>query len=344
MSKDYYKILGVDKDATQEDIKKSYRKLAVKYHPDKNNGDSAFEEKFKEVAEAYDVLSNPDKKDQYDRYGSVGDNPFSGGGVPFEDLFSQFGDIFGSFTNRRNKQRRGSDLRVTVSVNLHDIIFGVNKKIKYTRHVKCDTCDGKGGDEIITCTPCQGSGHRSYTQNTPFGSIRQTAVCTHCQGTGKTVKNPCKTCSGQGTKVHQETVSIDIPKGAVNGNYMSMPQYGNYVRDGIPGDLQIIIEEIPDPKFKREDFNLIYDETISVIDAILGLEKNLKTPHNTDIRFNISPGTTHGKLLRIPGKGIPDLHGNSGDLFIRMNLKVPTSITNEEKTILEKLKKSKSFN
>lgn len=350
MSKDYYKILEVDRNASQDDIKKSYRKLAIKYHPDKNNGDKAAEEKFKEVSEAYDILSNEEKKSQYDRFGSVGGNP-GGGGNPFnmDDLFSQFGDIFGNGFGRRNgapQQRRGSDLRVKVNVTLNDIIFGATKKIKYSRHDKCNVCDAKGGEELTTCLPCQGSGHRSVVQNTPFGTIRQSAVCNHCNGSGKSVKNPCKSCSGVGTQVKQETVDIEIPKGAVNGSFMSMPQYGNWTRGGVPGDLQIVVEEIPDPIFKREELNLIYDENVSVIDAILGTEKTLKIPHGTEIKFTIAPGTTHGKLLRVAGKGIPDVHfsGHTGDLFIRVNLKVPKTFTNEEKELLQHLKKSPNFN
>jgi molecular chaperone DnaJ len=346
MSKDYYKILEVDKSASQEEIKKAYRKLALKYHPDKNQGNSEAEEKFKEVSDAYSILSDENKKSQYDRFGSVGGNN-SGGGNPFnmDDIFSQFGDIFGRRSNGP-QQRRGSDLRVKVNVTLNDIIFGCTKKIKYTRHDKCNTCDGKGGEELTTCLPCQGTGHRSVVQNTPFGTIRQSAVCNHCSGSGKSVKSPCKSCSGVGTQVKQETVDIEIPKGAVNGSFMSMPQYGNCIRGGVPGDLQIVVEEIPDPLFKREELNLIYDENVSIVDAILGTEKTLKIPHGSEIKFSITPGTTHGKLLRIGGKGIPDVHfqGHTGDLFIRVNLKVPKSVSTEEKEILQHLKKSPNFN
>jgi len=346
MSKDYYKVLEVDKNATAEEIKKSYRKLALKHHPDKNQNNKESEEKFKEISEAYDVLSDDTKKSQYDRTGSVGSNSnFGGGGNPFDDIFSQFGDIFGQQRRSGPQQKRGSDLRVKVNITLKDIIFGSTKKIKYSRHCKCQPCDGKGGDELVTCLPCQGQGHRSFVQNTPFGTMRQSAVCSHCNGSGKTVKNPCKSCSGQGVSVKQETIDIDIPKGAVGGNFMSMPQYGNHIRGGVPGDLQIVIEENPDPLFKREDLNLIYDEKVSVIDAILGVENKLNIPHGSEVKYKIVPGTTHGKLLRITGKGIPDAHygGHSGDLFIRINLTVPSNITDEEKEILQNLKKSPNF-
>lgn len=342
MSKDYYKILELDKGASQDEIKKSYRRLSKQYHPDKTGGDKTAEEKFKEVSEAYEILSNEEKKSQYDRFGSV-DGNFSQSGNPFEDLF---GDLFGF--NRRNsgpQQRRGSDLRVKVSVTLKEILFGANKKIKYNRHDKCTQCDGKGGQELTTCSPCQGTGHRGIVQNTPFGQIRQSVVCNHCNGAGKSVKNPCKTCSGSGTYIKVETVQIDIPRGAVGGTYMTMPQYGNWVRGGVPGDLQIVIDEIPDPNFKREETNLIYDQNISVVDAILGVEKNLKLPNDTEIKYTIEPGTTHGRLLRVPGKGIPDPHfGGWGDLIIRINLQVPKKISEEEKSLLEHLRKSPNFN
>jgi molecular chaperone DnaJ len=346
MNKDYYKILEVERNATPEEIKKSYRKLALKYHPDKNQDDKSAEDKFKEISEAYDVLSNDDKKSQYDRFGSVGNNP-NNAGFNVEDIFSQFGDLFGGFGGQQQRRgpKKGSDLRVKVNISLHDIIFGGTKKIKYSRHAKCNACDGKGGEDVTTCTACQGQGHRSYTQNTPFGTIRQSAVCSACSGSGKVVKNPCKSCQGQGTSVKQETVDIDIPKGAVNGNFMTMPQFGNYIRDGVPGDLQIVIEETPDPLFKREELNLVYDEKVSFVDAILGSERKLKIPHGGEIKYSITPGSTHGKILRIAGKGIPDAHykGHFGDLYVRINLTVPTNITEDEKFILQNLKNSPNF-
>lgn len=346
MNKDYYKILEVDKGASQEDIKKSYRKLALKYHPDKNPDNPESEAKFKEVAEAYDILSNDEKKSQYDRFGSVGNN--SGGGSPFDvnDIFSQFGDIFGFGGNRRNspQQRRGSDLRVKVNVDLKDIIFGCEKKLKYTRYVHCKTCDGKGGQDVTTCLPCQGTGHRSFVQNTQFGTIRQSAVCSHCSGEGKVIKDPCKSCKGTGVSPKEETVTIQVPKGSIGGSFFTMPQYGSFVRGGVAGDLQIVVDETQDSKFRREDTNLIYDKEISVIDAILGTNMNIKLPHGDDIKFDIVPGSTHGKLLRIPGKGIPDLHyGQWGDLFIRLSVKIPNKVSDSEKDLLNKLKKSENF-
>ena len=347
MAKDYYKILGVDKGASDEEIKKAYKKLAIKHHPDKNQGSKESEEQFKEVAEAFDVLSDGNKKSQYDRFGSVGNNGNSGGN-PFnmDDIFSQFGDIFGNGfgQQRRQQQRKGSDLRIKVTVDLKDIIFGSTKKLKYSRHIKCSVCDGKGGSDVVSCAPCNGTGQRSVVQNTPFGTIRQVAVCSHCNGEGKTIKNPCKSCSGQGTSIKQETVDVEIPKGAIGGSYMTMPQYGNYIRDGIPGDLQIVIEEIPDRNFKREDTNLIYEDKISVIEAILGLERKIQTPHGVDVKYKIEPGTSHGTFIRIAGKGIPDIHfKNMGDLHIKVLIKIPSNVTSEEREILNKLKQNNNF-
>jgi molecular chaperone DnaJ len=345
MSKDYYKILEIDKSASTDEIKKAYKKLALKYHPDKNDGSKESEEKFKEISEAYTILSDTDKKSQYDRFGSV--NGQSDGAYNFnmEDIFSQFGDIFGNRRSRQPQQRKGSDLRVKVGLTLSEVIKGVSKKIKYNRQVKCNTCDGKGGEDITTCLPCNGSGYRTYIQNTPFGSIRQTAVCSHCNGSGKTIKNPCKTCHGSGSNSKEEIVDIDIPAGAIDGSFLSMPQYGNHIRDGVPGDLQIVVSEIPDPQFRREDVNLIYEDHISIIDAIIGAEKKIKIPHGVEVKYKIDPGSNHGKLLRIVGKGIPDIHyrGHNGDLFIRLNVKIPNKVTEKEKEILEHLKSSPNF-
>lgn len=345
MAKDYYKILGVENKASSDEIKKAYRKLALKYHPDKNSDPDA-ESKFKEFSEAYEVLSNDEKRSHYDRFGSdgpsMGNNGF--GGINMEDIFSSFGDIFGNGGRREQRQKKGSDLRIKVSITLHDIIFGVNKKLKYNRNVQCSGCSGTGGEDLTNCHSCQGSGQKVFVQNTPFGSFKQVTACNSCGGEGKVIKNPCKSCHGKGVVAKEETVDVEIPKGAVNGNFMAMPQFGNWVRGGIAGDLQIIIDEVIDPIFKREELNLIYDDNISIIDAILGTEKKLSIPHGSEIKYIITPGTTHGKLLRISGKGIPDAHfGSYGDLYIRFNLKVPNNTSKEEKEILESLRNSSNF-
>ena len=352
MSKDYYKILGVERDATPDEIKKAYRKMAMKYHPDKNDGDVESESKFKEAAEAYDTLSSPDKKSSYDRYGQSG-NPFGGGGSPFggggfnmDDIFSNFGDIFGNSFNQRyggqKPQSRGSNLRIKVSLTIDEILKGANKKLKYKRQDKCRPCDGKGGTDVRSCIPCNGTGQRTVVQNTPFGQVRQVTSCPDCAGSGQVVKNKCNSCNGDGTTLKEETVDIQVPAGVSNGMQLSMNGYGNYARNGQAGDLQIIIEEIRDNSFQRENNNIIVDRKISVIDAINGANIRVSTPHG-EISITIEPGTEHGKVIRIGGKGIPDINLGMGDLYVRISIKIPKSISMDEKYILEKLKNSKNF-
>lgn len=349
MSKDYYKILGVERDATPDEIKKAYRKMAMKYHPDKNDGDTESEAKFKEAAEAYDILSTPDKKSNYDRYGSNGPSGgYNGGfgGFNMDDIFSNFGDIFGGAFNQRyggqKPQSKGSNLRIKVSLTIDEILKGTNKKIRYKRQDKCDTCSGKGGTDVRTCLPCNGSGHRTVVQNTPFGQIRQTATCPDCGGSGQQVHNKCRDCKGDGTILREQTVDVDIPAGVSNGMQMNMPGYGNHIRNGVAGDLHIVVEEIRDNSFVREGNNIIVEKTISVIDAIIGTNLKVSTPHG-EIPITIEPGTEHGKVIRISGRGVPDIQLGMGDLFIKISIKIPKKIELDEQHILEKLKNSKNF-
>jgi molecular chaperone DnaJ len=348
MSKDYYKILGVEKDATPDEIKKAYRKMAMKYHPDKNDGSVDSESKFKEAAEAYDVLSTPDKKSNYDRFGSTngGGNPFGGGGFNMEDIFSNFGDIFGGAFNQRyggqKPQSRGSNLRIKVTLNIDEILKGTSKKLKYKRQDKCTTCSGKGGTDVRSCIPCNGTGQRTVVQNTPFGQIRQATSCPDCAGSGQHVHNKCNDCKGDGTVVKEQTVDVEIPAGVSNGMQLSMTGFGNHIRNGQPGDLHIIVEEERDFSFKRENNNIIVEKTISVIDAIIGSNVKVKTPHG-EMTVAIEPGTEHGKVIRMSGKGIPDIQYGMGDLYIKISVKIPKKIELDEKLTLEKLKKSKNF-
>ena len=351
MPKDYYNILGVDKNATDDQIKKAYRKKAMEFHPDKNPNNPESESKFKEAAEAYDILSDVNKKNNYDRFGSSdgNNNPFGGGfghGFSMEDIFSQFGDMFGGGGggNWRNKQRqkRGSDLRIKVSLTIDEIIKGVNKKIKYKRQNICHSCNGKGGNDIRECLPCQGSGQRIVVQNSPFGQIRQQTNCPDCQGSGKKVSNSCGVCKGEGTTLKEEVLDVQIPAGVSSGIQLGMNGYGNYVRDGVPGDLKIIIDEIREFYFKRENNNIIVEKEISVIDAIIGSHLKVKTPHG-ELSITIEPGTEHGKTLRINGKGVPDINLGLGDLFVKISVKIPKNISLDEKYLLEKLKSSKNF-
>jgi molecular chaperone DnaJ len=352
MSKDYYKTLEVDRNATEEEIKKSYRKLAMKYHPDKNPDNKAAEEKFKEISEAYDVLSTPSKKTNYDRFGSVDGNnfnPFSGGGgsgfgYNMDDIFSQFGDVFGdAFGKKYNqKQNKGSDLRIKVQLTIDEILNGTTKKLKYKRKVSCNSCNGKGGSDVRTCIPCNGSGRRSVVQSTPFGQVRQTVNCNNCNGTGSTVINKCKTCNGDGTVVEEQVVDIDIPKGVSTGMQLSLNGYGNLILNGIAGDLIILIEEINDGTFTRDVNNIIIEKKISVLDAILGNKININTPQG-NIVLNVEAGTEHGKVYRFAGKGIPDINYGLGDLYVKIAIKIPNNLNLEEKFLVEKLKNCKGF-
>jgi molecular chaperone DnaJ len=346
MSKDYYKILEVERSASADEIKKSYRKQAMKYHPDKNPGDTAAEEKFKDCAEAFEVLSDPQKKQEYDTYGTVGGsdnfNPFGGGG--FNDIFSRFEDLFG-FGRQQSRVKKGSDLRIKVNLNINDVINGVDKKLKYIRQVKCNTCNGVGGKDVQHCAGCNGAGVRRIIQNTPFGTIQQNITCSNCQGTGQQIRNTCSNCRGNGTTPNEETVDVHIPKGASSGMSFNMNGYGNWGKNvDVFGDLQVLIEETPDTNFRREHNNLLYTQNISVIDAIIGKEQRLATPQG-EIRFTIRPGTSHKDILRIQGQGVPDLQiGRVGDLLITVNIKMPNNISDEEKMVLESLKESPNFN
>lgn len=352
MSKDYYKILGVDKGASEDDIKKAYRKMAMQYHPDKNPDNPEAEAKFKEAAEAYDVLSTPDKKSNYDRFGSAngGGNPFGGGGFGgfnMEDIFSNFGDIFGNSFNQRygggqKPQSKGSNLRIKVSLTIDEILKGASKKLRYKRQDKCNTCQGKGGTDVRSCIPCSGTGQRIVVQNTPFGQIRQASTCPDCGGSGQQVHIKCKDCKGDGTVVKEQTVDVDIPAGVSTGMQLSMSGYGNFIRNGLAGDLHIIVEEIRDYSFQREANNIIVEKTISVIDAIVGANIKVKTPHG-EVPITIEPGTEHGKVIRISGRGVPDIQLGMGDLFIKISIKIPKKIELDEQHLLEKLKSSKNF-
>jgi molecular chaperone DnaJ len=348
MGKDYYEILGVDKSASSDQIKKAYRKMAMKYHPDKNSGNDA-ESKFKEISEAYEVLSDDKKRSNYDRFGTTEgfSSGFNGGhGFSMEDIFSNFGDVFGDAFGKRysgqKRQKRGSDLRMKVNVTIEDVLKGTTKKLKYKRQDKCETCDGKGGTDVKDCLSCDGSGRRIVVQNTPFGQIRQEVPCPDCGGTGKVIRNVCKDCNGHGTNTIDQTVDIEIPAGVEAGMQFTMTGFGNYTRDGIAGDLQIIIDEIKEDYFTRQNNNLIIEKEISVIDAIIGSNIVVKTPHG-NMNIKVEPGTNHDSRIRINGKGTPHIHYGLGDLYVVFKVKIPKEINLEEKYILEKLKDSNNF-
>jgi len=340
----YYDILGVDKNSSQEDIKKAYRKKALEYHPDRG-GD---EVKFKEAAEAYETLSDNQKKQEYDMYGKTGRGAGnSTRGFNMDDIFSQFGDIFGgnpfgggAFTNQR--PRRGNDLRVQMQVTLEEVLTGTTKKVKYKRQHVCNPCNGKGGTDVRTCTTCGGQGVRTMTQQTPFGSISQTVPCNSCGGVGTKVMNRCNSCAGSGTISKDETVDINIPKGVGSGMSLNMNGYGNHIKDGQPGDLHILIDELSHPRYKREGNNLICEETISISDAVLGTNLKVETLHG-ESTLQIFGGCESGKTFSIPGKGIPHITRNgytegAGSLFVKVNISVPKSLNERQRELFVELK------
>ena len=361
MSKrDYYEILGVAKNAGDDEIKKAYRKLAIKYHPDKNPNDKSSEDKFKEAAEAYEILSNPEKRQRYDQFGHAGVNGaggaggFGGGGMNMDDIFSQFGDIFGGAFGgfggggRSGGRRvlRGTNLRVKVKLNLKDIANGVEKKIKVNKHVACKTCSGSGArnGQYDTCKTCNGTGAITRVQQTILGAMQTQSTCGVCGGEGRVVKDKCHTCHGDGIVREEEVISINIPAGVAEGMQLSMNGKGNAApRGGINGDLLIVIEEEDHPELKREGNHLIYSLSIGFPDAALGTNVEIPTI-DAKAKIKIDPGTQSGKVLRLKGKGLPDVNSyGRGDLLVEISVYTPTHLSPEEKKTLENLKLSKNF-
>ena len=261
-----------------------------------------------------------------------------------DDIFSQFGDIFGNRGGgkQQRRQTRGSDLRIKVVLNIDEILKGCTKKLRYKRHTKCSPCNGKGGSDVRECLTCKGTGHRTVVQNTPFGQMRTETTCPDCRGTGSIVRNQCNQCHGEGTQLKEQVIDVEVPVGVSNGMQLNMQGFGNDSKDGIAGDLHILVEEAQDFSYKREGNNIIVEKTISVIDAICGAHVKVDTPHGEQSLY-IEPGTEHGRTARIGGKGIPDIHYGLGDLFIKISIKIPRSIDMDEQHILEKLKDSKNF-
>ena len=366
MSKrDYYEILGVGKSASADEIKKAYRKVAMQYHPDRNPGDKSSEEKFKEAAEAYEVLSDADKKSQYDRYGHAGVSSngrgFSGGGMNMEDIFSQFGDVFGddlfgSFfggggggRSRTNRSRgiRGSNLRIKLKLTYEEIAKGVSKNIKVKKYVTCNTCGGNGAKDkssVQTCSTCNGSGQVRRVQNTFLGQMQTVTTCPACNGEGTTVTAKCNTCRGEGRIYGEETVSIDIPAGVQEGMQLNINGKGNAgERGGMPGDLIIVIEEEPHKELHREGLNVAYDLHISFPDAAFGIQVEVPTIDGR-AKIKIPAGTQSGKIFRLKGKGFPAVNSyQKGDQLIHINVWTPQHLTPEEKAMLEKLGHSTNF-
>jgi len=359
--RDYYEILGVARSASQDEIKKAYRKVAMQYHPDRNPNNKEAEEKFKEAAEAYEVLSDPDKRAQYDRFGHAamgGAGRGYGGGMNMEDIFSNFGDIFGedifgSFFggnrggSRRGRGTRGSNLRVKIRLTYEEIAKGANKKIKVKKYVPCAHCNGLGAKDrnaFQTCGTCGGSGQVRKVTQTFLGQMQTVTTCPTCQGEGQTITSKCSHCKGEGRVYGEEMVSIDIPAGVGEGMQLSMSGKGNAgERGGAPGDLLILIEEEPHPELHRDGLNVAYDLHISFPDAVFGTQVEVPTIDGK-AKIKIPAGTQSGKIFRLKGKGFPSVNSyEKGDQLIHVNVWTPQHITAEEKAILEKLQQADNF-
>ncbi len=362
--RDYYEVLGVDKTASAEEIKKAYRKKAIQYHPDKNPGDKEAEEKFKEAAEAYEVLSDPQKRQRYDQFGMAGmqgAGGFSAGGMSMEDIFSHFGDIFGGAgfdlgdlfggggggRNRGPRVRRGSDMRVKVHLTLEEIAAGCEKKIKVRKLVQCKDCNGTGSADgrTETCPTCKGSGRTIRQQRGIFGMMQVQTECETCNGEGTVIKNKCPKCGGQGVVRDEEIITITIPAGVAGGMQLTVPGKGNAAPyGGVNGDLLVLIEEEEHKDFIRQDSDLIYNLLLDMPTAVLGGQVQIPTLTG-EAKITITPGTQPGKVLRMRGKGLPqiDQYGRNygtGDLLINVSVYIPEKLSKDERKLIEQLQDS----
>ena len=362
--RDYYEVLGVDKNATEDQIKKAYRKIAIKYHPDRNPGDKNAEEKFKEAAEAYDVLHDPQKRQQYDQFGfdGPGMGGFGGGfsgGFSMDDIFSMFGDVFGGrggfggFGGGRSRQPaqfRGADLRLKVKLTLQEIATGTTKKFKVRKDVSCPHCHGSGaeaGSSSETCPNCHGSGVEIRTQQSIFGMMQTQSTCHVCGGEGTIIKNKCEHCHGEGVVKGEEVVEINIPAGVAEGMVVNVPGKGNAGRhNGVNGDIQVFIEEEPNDTFIRDGNNLLYNLLLDFPTAALGGTVDIPTIEGNSVKIKIEPGTQPGKTLRLRDKGLDPVRGygnEKGDLIVNISVYVPKTLSKEEKKAVEQFKESDNF-
>ncbi len=363
--KDFYEVLGVSKNATEKEIKDAYRKTALKYHPDRNPDNKEAESKFKEAAEAYEVLSNKEKKNKYDRFGHQAFEQGGGqhgGGMNFEDIFTNFGDIFGdggspfetffggSSGGKRGGQQRGkkgSNLRVKVTLSLADILNGITKNLKVKKQVTCNTCNGSGAKDsksTTTCNTCGGAGAVRQVRQTILGTMQTTATCPTCHGEGKMITSKCTSCSGNGTQMGEETIKVDIPAGVQEGMQLSMSGKGNDgERGGSPGDLIILIEEEKHPALVRDGQDVLYNLFISLPDAALGVQIEVPTIEGI-AKVKVPAGTQSGKILKLTGKGLPSVNAyGKGDQLIFVNVWTPKNLNNEETAILTNLQQSSNF-
>jgi molecular chaperone DnaJ len=358
--RDLYEVLGVSRNANPDEIKKAYRKLAIQYHPDKNPGNKEAEEKFKEIAEAYAILSDHDKRARYDRFGhsaTSGAGDFSGFGN-IEDIFSAFGDIFGgggfgdifgtsSRRRSRRSQNRGSDLQIRLRLKLEEIAVGVTKKIKVKKYIPCDVCNGSGqagNSKTMDCMMCHGTGEIRHVTQSLFGQMVNVSTCSRCNGEGKIITDPCTTCKGEGRVIGHKMIEINIPAGVSSGNYIPLSGEGNFgIKNGAPGDLVVYIEEEKHPIFERSDNDVIMVLPVSFPQAVLGASFEIPTLTGR-ARISIPPGTEGGKILRMRNKGIPNVHGAGiGDQLVQIKIYIPGKINAEERQLIEELDKSENL-
>jgi len=367
--RDFYEILGVTKTASVDEIKKAYRKMAMQYHPDRNPGNKEAEEKFKEAAEAYEILSDADKKAKYDRFGHQAFQGASGNGgahgfSDINDIFSAFGDIFGQsgggspfddlFGGGRGRSRSGkrtgepgSDLKLKLNLTLEEVATGVEKKLKVKKWLKCETCEGTGAKstaDYITCNVCNGTGELRQVQRSVFGQFVNIAPCVNCSGTGKQIKNKCNSCNGEGRTQGEHTVKVNIPAGVASGNYLTLRNEGNAGRRGGPdGDLIVLLEEEQHTIFRREGNDILCDIEISFPEAVIGTEIEIQTLH-AKAKLKIDAGTQPGKLLRLRGKGIPEYNSSRiGDQIVRVNVFIPKNLNSNEREIVNQMSKLTGF-
>ena len=365
--RDYYEVLGIDKNASEDEIKKAYRKIAIKYHPDRNPDNKEAEEKFKEAAEAYDVLHDPQKRQQYDQFGFDGPAGMGGfggfgggGGFSMDDIFSMFGDVFGGHSGfggfggfsggGGHAQYRGSDLRLKVRLTLQEVASGVTKKFKVRKDITCDCCHGSGaenGSSAETCPKCHGSGVVIKTVRTMLGMMQTQTECPECHGEGTVIKNKCHKCGGTGVVKGEEVVEIKIPAGVAEGMVVNVPGKGNAgMHNGVTGNIQVFIEEEPNDTFIRDGQDIIYNLLLDFPTAALGGEVDIPTIDGTKVKIKIEPGTQPGKTLRLRGKGLPTVQGygnRSGDLVVNISVYVPKELNREEKEALMQLRDSENF-